>query len=316
MNASDANAPRDAPAAAAPDDAGAGGGEEERGRVGAVDAWMTIVEPGRDHLWPEPFWSIFRRYGVEERFRRGFAIDEVISEMDAAGVDVGVASAFKYLDTWIVDNDDVARQVAAAPDRLVGCCTVDIRDPVPAMRELRRCVEELGMRGLRLEPYQFGDGRTWAPPPTHRMYWPFYLACSEYGIPVALQVGHTGPLLPSECGRPIHLDEIALTFPDLRILGCHVGDPWDEEMMILAWKHPNVYLETSARPARRWSPRLREFAGGWGSDKVLWATDYPLLPFGRTVDDVYDCGFPAGATRKVLSDNARRVFSIDTPGRG
>lgn len=280
-------------------------------RVGAVDAWMTIVPPGTADRWPEQFWHIFRKYGVEDRFRAGFALDEVVAEMDAAGVDIGVASSFKFLDTWVVDNDETAGFVAQAPERFIGSFTVDIRDPMPAMREFRRCVEDLGMRVLRLEPYQYGDGRTTAPPPTHRMYWPFYVACCEYGIPVALQVGHTGPLLPSECGRPIYLDEVALTFPDLRILGTHVGDPWAEEMIILAWKHPNVYVETSARPARRWSAELRRFAGGYGQDKVIWATDYPLLPFERTVQDVYDCGFTPEATAKVLRTNAMRVFGID-----
>jgi len=179
------------------------------------------------------------------------------------------------------------------------------------MREFRRCVEELGMRAFRLEPYQYGDGRTTAPPPTDRMYWPFYVACCEYDIPVAIQVGHTGPLLPSECGRPIYLDEVALTFPELKILGTHVGDPWADEMMILAWKHPNVYVETSARPARYWTQGLRDFAAGRGQDKVVWATDYPLLPFDRTLEDVYACGFPAEVNRKVVRDNAARVFGID-----
>lgn len=281
-------------------------------RVGAVDAWMTIVPPGTADRWPAPFWHIFAKYGVADRFRAGFTLDQVVAEMDGAGVDIGVASSFKFLDTWVVDNDETAAFVAEAPERFIGSFTVDIRDPMPAMRELRRCVEELGMRVLRLEPYQYGDGRTTAPPPTHRMYWPFYVACCEYDIPVALQVGHTGPLLPSECGRPIYLDEVALTFPDLRILGTHVGDPWAEEMMILAWKHPNVYVETSARPARRWSEELRRFAGGYGQDKIIWGTDYPLLPFDRTVQDVYDCGFSPEATAKILRGNALRVFGIET----
>ena len=280
-------------------------------RVGAIDAWMSIMAPETADRWPDSFWHIFRKYGVEERFRKGFTLDQIIDEMDRAGVDIGVASSFKFLDTWVVDNDETAAYIARAPDRFIGCFTVDIRDPMPAMREFRRCVEELGYRAFRVEPYQYGDGRTTAPPPTDRMYWPFYVACCEYDIPVAIQVGHTGPLLPSECGRPIYLDEVALTFPELKILGTHVGNPWEEEMMILAWKHPNVYVESSARPARQWPEGLKKFAGGYGQDKMIWGTDYPLLPFQRTVQDVYDCGFSDEATRKILRDNAARVFKID-----
>ncbi len=279
--------------------------------VGAIDAWMSIMSPETAGRWPDSFWHIFRKYGVEERFRKGFTLDAIIDEMDEAGVEIGIASSFKFLDTWVVDNDENAAYVKQAPDRFIGCFTVDIRDPMPAMKEFRRCVEELGYRAFRVEPYQYGDGRTTAPPPTDRIYWPFYVACCEYDIPIAIQVGHTGPLLPSECGRPIYLDEVALTFPELRILGTHVGNPWEEEMMILAWKHPNVYIEASARPARHWPERLKEFAGGHGQDKMIWGTDYPLLPFRRTVDDVYDCGFSDEATRKILRDNAARVFKLD-----
>jgi predicted TIM-barrel fold metal-dependent hydrolase len=82
-------------------------------------------------------------------------------------------------------------------------------------------------------------------------------------------------------------------------------------MMILAWKHPNVYVESSARPARHWPEGLKKFAGSYGQDKMIWGTDYPLLPFEATVKDVYDCGFSEGATRKILRDNAARVFKID-----
>lgn len=280
-------------------------------RVGAVDAWMSVMSPETAERWPDSFWHIFRKYGVEDRFRRGFTVEEVLAEMDDAEVEIGVVSSFKFLDTWIVTNDETARYVAEAPDRFIGCCTVDIRDPMAGIRELRRSVEELGMRALRLEPYQFGDGRS-APGPNHKMYWPFYVACVEYDIPIAIQVGHTGPLLPSECGRPIYLDEVALTFPELKILGTHIGDPWEEEMMVLAWKHPNVYVETSARPARHWSERFRKFAGSWGREKVIWGTDYPLLPFKRTVDDVYEAGFSDEATAKILRENALRVFG--SPG--
>ena len=104
---------------------------------------------------------------------------------------------------------------------------------------------------------------------------------------------------------------MALTFPELRILGTHVGNPWEEEMMILAWKHPNVYVESSARPARQWSEGLKKFSGGYGQDKMIWGTDYPLLPFQRPAQDVYDCGFSDDANRKILRDNALRVFNID-----
>jgi len=131
-----------------------------------------------------------------------------------------------------------------------------------------------------------------------------WYAGAELGAAVAIQVGHTGPLMPSECGWPIYLDEVALAFPELVILGCHLGQPWHEEMMILAWKHPNVYVETSARPAKFWPPEFMEFVKGWGQDKVIWATDYPLVSFKRAREDERE------AERKRVDDLEEEVDEL------
>ena len=278
-------------------------------RPSAIDAWATPLPARPLSEYPAPIRHVMERYGSGGAFETGVDVGRMIEEMDEAGVEQAILSSFHFEDDWFVTNDAVAAHVRERPDRFIGACSVDIRDPMPAIRELRRCVEDLGFRVLRLYPYQYGDRRS-APPPTDRMYWPFYVACAEYGIPVAIQVGHTGPLLPSECGRPIYLDEVALTFPELTIIGTHVGDPWAEEMMILAWKHPNVYLETSARPARHWTPQLRKFAATYGREKVLWGTDYPLLPFGPALDDVVGLGLPDEALELVLGGNVRRILGL------
>ena len=87
--------------------------------------------------------------------------------------------------------------VARYPDRLVGVASVDLRQPVAAVRELRRAVQDLGFRALRVVPW------LWGLPPNDRRYYPLYAECVELGIPFCTQVGHTGPLRTSETGRPI-----------------------------------------------------------------------------------------------------------------
>ncbi len=222
-----------------------------------------------------------------------------------------VLSAFFYGGQWVLSNEEVAELVRRHPDRFIGAGTVNImQKPMQVVREVEYLVKELGLRCLRLEPYMYGDGMTGLPP-NDKHYWPVYMKCSELGVAVAIQVGHTGPLLPSECGRPIYLDEVALSFPDLAILGCHVGQPWHEEMMVLAWKHPNVYLETSARGPRQWPQTLVDFTKGWGQDKVIWATDYPLLAFDRTLTELEALGLSDVAYRKVVRDNLLRALRLD-----
>ncbi|MGW6143066.1 amidohydrolase family protein [Streptomyces sp. NPDC055140] len=97
----------------------------------------------------------------------------------------------------------------------------DLARPVQAVRELRRAVEELGFVALRIVPWR------WRLPPTDRLYYPLYAACVELGTPFCTQVGHTGPLRPSETGRPIpSIDQIALDFPELTIVCGHIGHSW------------------------------------------------------------------------------------------
>jgi predicted TIM-barrel fold metal-dependent hydrolase len=115
-------------------------------------------------------------------------------------------------------------------------------------------VRTLGFKALRIIPW------LWDLPPDDRRYYPLYAECVELGIPFCLQVGHTGPLCPSEPGRPIpYLDRVALEFPELKIVGGHIGYPWTTEMISLATKYPNVYIDTSAYTVRRYPRELVDY---------------------------------------------------------
>lgn len=277
----------------------------------AIDAWATFISPEAATRWPKEFIHIFKKYRSPRIMYEGQPVEKMIEEMDKAGVDRIVLSSFYYKGEPVVTNEEVAEFVKKTPDRFIAAGTVNVlKRPMDVAREVERLVNDLGMRAIRLEPYMYGDGMTGLPP-NDKHYWPVYIKCAELGVPACLQVGHTGPLLPSECGRPIYLDEVALAFPELKIIGCHLGQPWHEEMMTLAWKHPNVYIETSARTPKHWPASFKEFVLGWGQDKVLWATDYPLLTFGRTLDELDELKLPDEIFRKVVRDNTLRAFGLE-----
>ncbi|MGH3442530.1 MAG: amidohydrolase family protein [Nitriliruptorales bacterium] len=199
-------------------------------------------------------------------------IDLTIAAMDAGGVDVGLVSAWHGPSGELISNDEVAGWVKAHPGRLHGVASVDLRRPMVAVRELRRCVHELGFKALRVVPW------LWERPPSDRYYYPLYVECVELGIPFCTQAGHTGPLRTSETGRPIpYLDDVALDFPDLVIVAGHIGYPWTEEMIAVARKHENVYIDTSAYVAHRYPRALVDYLKADGADKVLFGTNYPMI---------------------------------------
>jgi predicted TIM-barrel fold metal-dependent hydrolase len=229
-----------------------------------------------------------------------------LQSMDAAGVDLGLLSAWWGPGGPLIPNDVVASAVAKHPDRFRGVAAVDLARPMEAVRELRRCVQELRFVALRVVQW------LWDLPPNDRRFYPLYATCIDLGIPVCLQVGHTGPLRPSEPGRPIpYLDDVAHEFPELVIVGGHIGYPWTDEMISLATKYPNVYIDTSAYVPKRYPGALVEFLRGHGRRKVLFGTNFPMLLHPRCLAGLDALGLDEEATRCFLSENATRVFRLD-----
>ncbi|RCW46960.1 hypothetical protein DFQ14_101300 [Halopolyspora algeriensis] len=271
-----------------------------------IDVWMQ--HPTRRFLAHEMFASL-RRWTGQEVPAEEIPLAATVTVMDQAQVDVGLLSAWQGPHgNVLISNDEVVEWVAARPDRFAGLATVDLARPMEAVRELRRCVIDLGFRGLRVVPW------LWELAPTDRRYYPLYAACVELGVPFCTQVGHTGPLQPSETGRPIpYIDQVALDFPELTIVCGHVGYPWTEEMIALARKHANVYIDTSAYTSARLPQELIAFLHTrTGSCKVLFGTNYPMIKPDHALADLDDLGLNAETRQLYLHDNAARIFGLAT----
>lgn len=268
--------------------------------VAIIDAWMQ--HPTLAFFQHEMFDPLFRWLEADPPTEAP-SVMSTVEQMDAGGVARGLISAWHGPEGPILGNDDVAAAVAAYPDRFSGVGSVDLSRPLDAVREVRRCVDELGFVAIRVIPW------LWDLPPNDRRYYPVYTACVEAGVPFCLQVGHTGPLRPSESGRPIpYLDDVALDFPDLVIVGGHIGFPWTEEMISLATKYPNVYIDTSAYTSRRYPPELVRYLRGHGRRKVLFGSNYPMLTASQCLADLDALELDDEATALFLHDNATRVF--------
>ncbi|GAA3440902.1 amidohydrolase family protein [Planomonospora venezuelensis] len=271
-----------------------------------VDVWAQPTLGRRPGRLPVPeITRLFEKSGSAELIDRPVDPDELVELMDRAAVDVLLLSAWHRPGGWVISNDDVAVFVRAHPDRFAGVASVDLADPVGAVRELRRAVEELGFVGLRVVPW------LWELPPDHRLYYPLYTTCVELGVPFCTQVGHTGPLKPSETGRPVpYLDRVALDLPELVIVGGHIGHPWTDEMIGVAWKHDNVYIDTSAYLPRYYPPQLVHFMNTYGRGKVMFGTNWPQLPHDRALAQIERLGLTDGARAEFLGGTARRVFRL------
>jgi predicted TIM-barrel fold metal-dependent hydrolase len=269
-----------------------------------IDVWMqhpTLRFLSHDML------ASLRRWTGGQIPTEAPGIEVTVAAMDAGGVDFGLLSAWSAPNQPpLISNDEVAEWVGAYPDRFAGLACVDLNKPMEAIRELRHCINELGFKGLRVVPW------LWELPPTDRRYYPLFATCVELGVPFFTQVGHTGPLRPSETGRPIpYIDQVALDFPELVIVGGHIGYPWTEEMIAVCRKHENVYIDTSAYIPSRFPPELvRYMASRGGRRKVLFGTNFPMIGHGQALDGLDELGLDDEARALFLAGNAQRLLAF------
>ena len=271
----------------------------------AIDAWAQPALPQMFDRLPEVA-RLFKQSGTTDVLRGGVSSQEMVAAMDRAGIEKLMLCAWRRPRGWVVTNDQVGEMIEQFPTRFVGVAAVNLEKPIEAVRELGRAVKDLGFRALRVIPW------LWNRPPNDKLYFPLYVKCIELNIPFCTQVGHTGPLMPSEPGRPVpYLDEVALTFPELKIVGGHIGYPWTDEMIGLAWKHENVFIDTSAHLPRYYPPQLLHFMKTYGREKVLFGTNFPQLPFEKCMEQARGLDLPDEVRRRFLRDNARSVFRLE-----
>lgn len=247
---------------------------------------------------------------------------ELLAAMDDAGTARAILPAKVYYAATEAGVRSVHRELgtmaAASGGRLRGVATIvppelgpgTYWDVMRNVRVVQDAHDEHGFVGVHITP------SPWGMPPNHKWFYPVYAKCAELGMAVFVHVGAPGPLWPMAHHDPAHLDEVALAFPELVIVAHHIGDPWTDMSVRLAARHPHFYICTSAWSPKRYPPALMEFvAGSWhgtlGSDKVLFASDHPLLDIGRATNDARALPLSTDQLDSVLHDNACRLFWPD-----
>ena len=281
---------------------------------GAIDIVCNAFTPeALEHGWMSTDRNFSDKVRVKPEYRDGVTAEDYIGMMDRAGIERSLLIAQRSGDLRIqgsahMPTDYIAGLVHAWPDRFSGLIGVDPSRIMESLAEIDHAVRDLGFVGAHLYPHWFDEA------PDAAKYYPFYAKCCELNVPIMLQVGHClvyNPhrRLPS-VGRPICLDRIAIDFPDLKLIGMHVGYPWYEEMISVAWKHPNVYIGLDAYAPKHWPEATRHYMNTFGQDKVMFGTDWPVVDPERAMSDVADMDWRPNAKRKVLRDTAAGLFSI------
>ncbi|MGB5694266.1 MAG: amidohydrolase family protein [Polyangiales bacterium] len=306
--------------------------------MAVIDMWAPIV-PTRDVMahvadnFCEPMFGYLRVFWNQEptaeavrRYLPSLATDDerIIAALDEADIVKALITGFDEASTaggkTFVTNEVIAAVTERHPDRFIPFAGVDVMRGAEGVREVERWITERGFRGLSLRPFMINL------PPDHPYYYPFYAKCVELDVPVSVHASANWTTeRPSELAHPRHFDQVACDFPELKLILSHGGYPWVLEACLLAWKHPNVYLELAAHrpkyfvaPGSGWEPLLR-FGQTTIQDKILYGSGAFLL--GRQpaalAAEMRALGLDETVLDKWLYQNAARLLGLDaSPGDG
>jgi predicted TIM-barrel fold metal-dependent hydrolase len=282
--------------------------------AGAIDIVCNLFTPqevqnGQTGI-DETFKSQVR---MPEAMRGGVTITDYLAKMDRAGIERSLLIAVRAGDMAVrgsfeISYARVAEICAAHPDRFSGLAGVDPFRGMQGLRDLEHGVREYGFVGAHLYPHWFGL------PPDHAKYYPYYAKCCELDIPIMMQVGQNliysrERRLPS-VARPILLDQVAIDFPELKLLGIHVGVPWTDEMIAMAWKHENVFIGIDAYAPKHLPKQLVHYLDSYGREKVLFGTDWPVIDPERAVREIDALKVRPESRAALMRGNAMRVFRL------
>lgn len=283
--------------------------------IKAIDAVVNIWT--REALAHRPDWGddfFTGKMKAEDSRMDPLSLDEMIERMADAGIDHAFLIAAKsgrpgLKGCYHMPPEVVANAVREHPDHFSGLVGIDPFTGMQGVRELEYAVNELGFIGAHLYPHWFELA------PDHAKYYPFYAKCVELNVPIQMQVGQS--MIYSKdhpcksVGQPITLDAVACDFPELRLIGIHVGIPWTDEMIAMAWKHENVFIGCDAHSPKYWPESFRRYINSYGQDKVIFGTDFPVLDFKRTMAEIAALQLKPGVMQKLLRDNTRRIYDLE-----
>ncbi|HXR73699.1 amidohydrolase family protein [Actinocrinis sp.] len=217
--------------------------------------------------------------------------------------------------TPAVPNEEIAEAARRHPDVLIPFASIDPAKGRAGARQVRRLVEEYGVRGFKFHP------NVQAFYPNDRDAYVLYEAIEAAGAIAVFHTGQTGIGAGAAGGggirlkysNPLFVDDVAADFPDLPIILAHPSFPWQDEALAVATHKPQVYIDLSGWSPKYFPPQLVQYANTLLKEKVLFGTDYPLLTPDRWLADFAKLPIKDEVRPLILKQNAARLLGLAKP---
>jgi predicted TIM-barrel fold metal-dependent hydrolase len=251
----------------------------------------------------------------------GVSTEHWVNKMTAAGIGTGLLSIYPQddtvrqptipttaeltLDEFRAKCEEVAQICKDYPGRIFGSCNVDPNLRMNAVRMVEIAVNEYDFRAIRMM------GALTNCRPNDALCFPIYTKCIELNIPIVINIGFPGPLRYAKYQRPLDLDEVCVTFPELMVVATHNGHPWHLETVALLQKHANFRLMTSGFLPKHIPQEIIYTLNTRAQHKVMFSADYPMQDFQRCVDEALKLQLRPGILRRYMRENALETFRME-----
>lgn len=285
---------------------------------GAIDIVVNVTTPDLIKKGNSPSDDVFGdQIRKPKKIRKGVSIPDYLKKMDKAGIERSLLIAVRAGDMRIKGSKEISyeyvyRICKKYPDRFSGLAGINPMLGMQQLYDLEEAVKKYKFVGAHFYPHWFNMA------PDDPYVFPIYSKCIELDIPIMMQVGHNliyqrDRRLPS-MAKPITLDRISILYPELKLLGIHLGVPWTDEMISMAWKHENIYIGGDAYAPKHWPKQMIHYANTYGSHKFLFGTDWNVIDPERAVKEIEEIGFRPESKIKIMRENALKVFKISKSG--
>lgn len=211
-----------------------------------------------------------------------------------------------------VSNFEIAEFAAKHDDICIPFASIDPHKGRMGAREARDLVENCGVKGFKFHHIMQGC------PPADQMAYPIYEIINHYKLPAIFHTGHSGMGtgmrggggVRLKYGQPMLVDDVAVDFPDMKIILAHPSWPWVDESLSMALHKTNVYIDLSGWSPKYFAPQIIQYANTQLRRKMLFGSDFPLIHPDKWLDAARGVGFREEILPGIMKDNAARLLGL------
>ncbi len=212
----------------------------------------------------------------------------------------------------LITNEEIAELARKEADVAIAFASVDPHRGADGVRLARKLIDEYGVKGFKFHPSSQHFF------PNDRIAYPLYEVIAEAKLPALFHTGQTGVGAGRPGGggirlkysNPMHLDDVAVDFPDMPIILAHPSFPWQEEALSVATHKPQVYIDLSGWSPKYFPPILVQYANTLLKDKILFGSDYPLITPERWMEEFEKLPIKPEVRPLILKQNAAKLLRL------